>query len=1033
MSALPIDRGPPPTLPPTAGAEPSGQHPRNRNRRGRGRGQATPRPDETNEGTNPTLGGPSRAHPRRRNRGQRQDRPVPSGGETGYQPPPHLPAETPDDGVSVAGSTESRTPNRRGRGGARGAASGGTQPGRGARRQNFGARLTHQGGQAKHTANEPAVPPPPPPTSGDLTSRLIYSLTHKDDAVDCPICFNPVHPSQPIWSCAPPPVDPLADPSATPATCCWTIFHIRCIKEWARKSVAATREAYRARSVDLPGDWRCPGCQTKRTVVPQAYLCFCTRVTDPPPSRLSTPHSCGEPCARARRECEHACPMACHPGPCPPCLVSVSRSCWCGSKTLVSRCSVLNKGTSSNATVGPVLSCGEPCGRLLGCEKHTCAQECHRGPCPPCGIVDLAKCYCGKEEKEMACGTGVAEYCTAQGEGSWEGRWQCEGICERSFDCGQHKCQKACHPPSATPALCPFSPALITTCPCTKSLLPTPRSACTDPIPTCAQPCGKPYSTCAHACTKTCHIGPCPPCTLPVAVKCRCGETTSQVPCSEITEGREILCQKACKALRGCGRHVCNRVCCPLAGNASKSKGKRRAVELGTVVDTTEDDPESWHTCDLICGKRLTCGNHNCMLPDHRGPCPRCLQSSFEELICPCNRTIIEPPVPCGTRINCAYPCAQPPPPCGHPRTPHTCHAAEESSPCPPCPHLTNRTCDCGKSLVRNVRCSQERVSCGTACGKLLDCGYHACDRNCHTGECGPCAQVCGKPRKGCGHPCPIPCHAPSACPSTETEPCPVVITVTCACGRITQPAPCGASRVLKCQDACFVAKRNARLADALGISESTRAGSVNSVTWNPDLVSFCRVAANQAFVKNVEKALADFVGSDKKAHVLPQMPEVRRKFVIEVAEVYRVNTQLVDEEPRRSVQLIRRPDSRIPTPTLSQTSAQTPSRLGSLGDLRKPASVVKSGSTLGVWRSTSASPAPNPSSVSSNSVQGTKSPTPGSLPSGSGSTPWTRSSITSATRGTAPTVSAGLEPRTTSRANPDAAREDVPASWEDE
>lgn len=136
------------------------------------------------------------------------------------------------------------------------------------------------------------------------------------------------------------------------------------------------------------------------------------------------------------------------------------------------------------------------------------------------------------------------------------------------------------------------------------------------------------------------------------------------------------------------------------------------------------------------------------MLPDHRGPCPRCLQSSFEPLVCPCNRTIIEPPVPCGTHINCAYPCAQPPPPCGHPRTPHTCHVVEEGSPCPPCPHLTNRTCDCGKSVVRNVRCSQERTSCGTACGKLLDCGYHGCNRTCHTGECGSCTQICGKPRK---------------------------------------------------------------------------------------------------------------------------------------------------------------------------------------------------------------------------------------------------------------------------------------------
>ncbi|KAG9092665.1 FKBP12-associated protein [Ceratobasidium sp. UAMH 11750] len=1041
MSAVPVDRGPPPN----AGQDPPGQPSRSRNRRGRGRGQAPPRPEDTHEGTQVASTPPNGGAPnRRRNRGgQRQGRPTPSNGNPEHQLPPHLAVDTPDDGASVAESTGSNTRRRRGRGGrARGAPTAHSQPPRGGRRENFGARLTDGGGRAGSTADAPI--PAPPPTTGDLTSRLIYSLTHREDAVDCPICFNPVHPTQPIWSCAPPPVDPLEDTSAAPATCCWTIFHIRCIKQWAQKSVVATREAYRARSVDLPGDWRCPGCQTKRTVIPQAYLCFCARMADPPPSRLATPHSCGEPCARVRKECEHACPMACHPGPCPPCLVSVSKSCWCGAKTLVSRCSVLNKGTATNAGVGPVLSCGQPCGRLLGCEKHTCELECHPGPCSPCAIVDTAKCYCGKQQKEMACGTGVFKDCAVEGEESWTGRWQCDRICERPFDCGQHMCQKPCHAPSTTPAPCPFSPAFITTCPCTKTPLSAPRNACTDPIPTCSQPCSRPYLTCAHACTKLCHVGACPPCTLPVAVKCRCGETTTRIPCNEAAEGREILCQRACKALRGCGRHVCNRICCPLAGTASKPKGKRRAVEPGAITESTEDDPEGWHVCDLVCNKRLACGNHNCMLPDHRGPCPRCLQSSFEDLICPCNRTIIEPPIPCGTRINCAYPCAQPPPPCGHPRTPHTCHAADEDSSCPPCPHLTNRTCDCGKSTVRNVRCSQERVSCGAACGKLLDCGYHACDRTCHTGECGSCEQVCGKPRKECGHPCPIGCHAPSACPSTDTEPCPVVITVSCPCGRITQPAPCGASRVLKCQDACSVAKRNARLADALGISENTRAGSVNSVAWSPELIGFCRISANQAFVRNVEKALTDFVGSDKKAHVLPHMPEVRRKFVMEVAEVYRVNTQLVDEEPRRSVQLIRRPDSRIPTPTLSQASAPAPSRLGSLGDLRKPTVTrpgPSTGANMGAWRSANSSPAPssanpNPNSVApGNLVLGRGSPMSGNALSGSSVTPWTRSSAASIARGGPATTSTGPRPISQSVAarNASGEREDVPASWEDE
>ncbi|KAG8719431.1 FKBP12-associated protein [Ceratobasidium sp. 395] len=233
MSAVSVDRGPPPN----SGQEPPGQPSRNRNRRGRGRGQAPPRPEDTHEGTNVALGPPAGGAPnRRRNRGgQRQGRPAPSGGNPEHQLPPHLAADAADDGASVAESTGSNTRRRRGRGGRGQATSAGRpQPARGGRRENFGARLTNGGGQAGLAADELIPAPPPPPTSGDLTSRLIYSLTHKEDAVDCPICFNPVHPTQPIWSCAPPPIDPLEDPSAAPATCCWTIFHMRCIKQWAQ-------------------------------------------------------------------------------------------------------------------------------------------------------------------------------------------------------------------------------------------------------------------------------------------------------------------------------------------------------------------------------------------------------------------------------------------------------------------------------------------------------------------------------------------------------------------------------------------------------------------------------------------------------------------------------------------------------------------------------------------------------------------------------------------------------------------------------
>ena len=92
----------------------------------------------------------------------------------------------------------------------------------------------------------------------------------------------------------------------------------------------------------------------------------------------------------------------------------------------------------------------------------------------------------------------------------------------------------------------------------------------------------------------------------------------------------EILCERPCHFLRECGRHQCNRVCCPLAAvlaSLAKGKGKRKAGAVDGIVD-----PEGWHQCDLVCGKPLSCGNHFCEERDHKGACPPCLRSSFDEV-----------------------------------------------------------------------------------------------------------------------------------------------------------------------------------------------------------------------------------------------------------------------------------------------------------------------------------------------------------------------------------------------------------------
>jgi len=112
-------------------------------------------------------------------------------------------------------------------------------------------------------------------------------------------------------------------------------------------------------------------------------------------------------------------------------------------------------------------------------------------------------------------------------------------------------------------------------------------------------------------------------------------------------------------------------------------------------------------------------------------------------------------------------------------------------------------------------------------------------------------------------HPCTHPCHAPSACP--EVDPCQSIITLTCPCGRIRQAVHCGrsASNPLgretslqpKCSNECNIAKRNARLADALGINVEAREKA--SVSYNDELTAFART--NPKFLGLVEKAFAEY------------------------------------------------------------------------------------------------------------------------------------------------------------------------------
>lgn len=206
------------------------------------------------------------------------------------------------------GSTHSRPPRgpRRGGGGARptnnaeagieagrppSAADGQSTRNKRPRRnhgRNFQGELTDGAGEGtrqdvrsseKYRSNAPA--------KDDLTSRLTYDLS-TPPYPDCLICFAPITPAQATWSCSPshpimvgsddehgaPGSAPRADSSAQ---CCWMTFHLKCLHAWAAKSVKDVVEAWRARGEVKEGDWRCPGCQSKRKAVPSSYW-YATRI-----------------------------------------------------------------------------------------------------------------------------------------------------------------------------------------------------------------------------------------------------------------------------------------------------------------------------------------------------------------------------------------------------------------------------------------------------------------------------------------------------------------------------------------------------------------------------------------------------------------------------------------------------------------------------------------------------------------------------------------------------------------------------------
>ena len=706
--------------------------------------------------------------------------------------------------------------------------------------------------------------------------------------------------------------------------------------------------------------WRCPGCNSKLTDDPGTYHCWCGKEINPKTASASLPpHSCGQTCSKPRPTCPHPCPLQCHAGPCPPCgLVGPEQSCFCGKNSSRKLCRETDYENG--------WSCQEECGDLLPCGEHTCSQPCHPGLCGECDLKVDARCFCGKVEKQIPCfeRDEPQQSYSSKDQDWFEGTFDCKQVCHRDFDCGKHTCSESCHPQDEVSAHCPFSPDVVTHCPCGKTPLEElpgfPRASCEDSVPHCAKVCEKALA-CGHLCKAKCHAGDCGTCTEMVDILCRCGRTSSRSLCHQ-GQVDPPMCMRICQANLSCSRHKCGEHCC----SGEKKAAERQAARRKHRVTAQETTVEAEHICIKTCGRPLKCGNHNCQQICHRGPCASCPEAVFTEISCNCGRTVLQPPQPCGTRVpECRFSC-QRRPACGHPPVEHNCHSDDAA--CPKCPFLVEKWCACGKEKLHSQPCHLQETHCGRVCGKKLGCGYvfelfilfafnnmlttcfslHSCKKLCHRpGECEDvghaekrCGQLCGKTKLFCDHPCQKTCHGQTrksaqfentssprltfvAC--NESAPCTSKASVSCPCGVKTQEVRCLASSSnpepsrpeLKCDDECLRLERNRRLAAALNIDPTSHTN--DHVPYSEATLKY--FSEHVSWSETQEREFRVFASSPNELRLrYKPMASPQRQFLHVSADDYGLESRSEDSEPHRYVVVFKGPRFvSAPTKTISQ------------------------------------------------------------------------------------------------------------------
>ena len=228
--------------------------------------------------------------------------------------------------------------------------------------------------------------------------------------------------------------------------------------------------------------------------------------------------------------------------------------------------------------------------------------------------------------------------------------------------------------------------------------------------------------------------------------------------------------------------------------------------KAGRVAACNAPDVPLVYSCGEVCGRRLDCGNHDCVAVCHEGDCTPCQMTPERVVTCPCGKhdldEIYAGDVPkifrgdlprresCLDAVpTCGSVCNRKLENCGH-----SCGQLCHEGPCPPCPltsgpvthlpevprfrhrfnfqlvSLTEVRCRCG-FMDREIPCAEmnsrsDDARCEKRCSKKRSCGRHKCNEMCCIEVDHVCSLVCGRimgcglhryrDRKSCLNSCPL-------------------------------------------------------------------------------------------------------------------------------------------------------------------------------------------------------------------------------------------------------------------------------------